>query len=178
MDNHTDTQYYSCDVQTDPSMSSAQVQTDVITCNSRPFMAQYPSTKKKGSQTIKVPVNIQCIQTDTIDNNDKNTEYDYPDMSHIGTLTDDPKGVDKCVATENPIGRHIQTDFVRCANKKTGRSTHHAQTQYKYRFTCKQSDLCQYEQAKDNLKMKLASQIAARAADIKAKHIYSPADVT
>ena len=125
-----------------------------------------------------IPVDIKCFQTDTIATNDICTEYDYPERSEIGTITDDPNGVDKAVATEDPIGRHVQTEHVKCADKKTGRNIHHAHTQYKYKFSCTQQELYQLESIKDNLKINLASQIAERAADIKAIHTSASAGVT
>lgn len=141
-------------------------------------MTQYPATKKKGCQTIKVPANIKCLKTDAIETNDNFTKYDYPACTHIGTITDDPNGVDKAIATVDLIGRHIQTEHVKCADQKTGRNVHHANTQYKYRFSCTQQELYQYESIKDNLKIKLASQIAERASDIKAMHTSASGAVT
>ena len=78
------------------------------------------------TDTVHIHVVAQNMHTDKMDKQlmdkmDKRSEYDHPNTRSTGVLlTHFPTGVDKCVALDPVISRHVQTEVVKSIHKKVG----------------------------------------------------------
>ena len=116
-------------VQTDSIVGHVSVQTSIVTIQACDASFQFPDTKRKRNQTSMSMTCDVSQQTTRITKTDVGNQSNKPEQCHQGHMTDYTMGDHKCVSTEPPMSRHMQTWILEHADKKCGPSYVHAATQ-------------------------------------------------
>ena len=153
-------------------------QTEVFTVSQQCVTTQCPTTKKRCMQTDKTSTVVQHTQTDNILLVDKSSQHEYPKRQSCGIITDYPNGLDKAVATDPPIGRHVQTEVLLGIHKKVGRSIANASTQDSPTNQKLMSLHTSIVDQHEKLKAAMANDVAKLALDLKRRSLLPSTDIT
>ncbi len=101
---------------------SSQINYELLQVPKHSIETQCPIVKRRGMQTSKLSTWETPTQTIQTDRKDIEVQCINDIMINASTLTELPMGVNACVGTDPPCGKHIQTMIVKMKNKKTGQS--------------------------------------------------------
>ena len=121
---HCESVMVEAESQTVPLSSSTGTQTDTLVTKVQCSGTQHPAVKKKYAQTYKHSTQDADVQTEKLQSKDTFSYCEQQSvMSSAHTMTETVMfNNDKCVATDPPVNRHIQTFPAKSSNKKVGPS--------------------------------------------------------